>query len=249
MTHKIRISNYNNYDDDNDDNLILSEAASDCNSDTGLNLNYNLTLLNTKTYWLRHFSADEYGNCSFKRFVATYQAIHLSFLLSTLAVFPQNTVSLFLYCLILIVIAFQSVQLLERRLLHNTYKLFIACVLLEFLGLLLMFFFYLKYARQGESSGLLRMFGMCFVVFDLPTQTSHVNLCSTAQTTSQCLHRIQLNVFYAVADFDCQRIHRDTRSPEIIDFGENINVYVTLHNDLCFHLFLRTIRKQHFENH
>lgn len=36
-------------------------AAANCDSSKGLDLYYNLTLLNNRSYWLRHFSADEYG--------------------------------------------------------------------------------------------------------------------------------------------------------------------------------------------
>lgn len=36
-------------------------AAANCKSNKGLDLYYNLTLLNNRTEWLKHFSADEYG--------------------------------------------------------------------------------------------------------------------------------------------------------------------------------------------
>lgn len=78
------------------------------------------------------------------------------------AVFPQNIVSLFLYCMLMIVVAFQCVQLLERRLLHSTYKLFVLSVVLELHGLLLLFIYYFQFARDGKASSLLKMFGRCF---------------------------------------------------------------------------------------
>lgn len=43
-------------------------AAANCDSSKGLDLHYNLTLLNNRSYWLRHFSADEYGKIVHRRF-------------------------------------------------------------------------------------------------------------------------------------------------------------------------------------
>lgn len=75
------------------------------------------------------------------------------------AVFPVNIISLFIYCILLIAIIVQSVQLIERKYFHVTYKIFIISVVCEFLGLIFLFNYNFHYSTYGNAVETSRILG------------------------------------------------------------------------------------------
>ena len=72
---------------------------------------------------------------------------------------PVNIIALMIYCLLLIAIIVQSVQLIERKYFHITYKIFIASVVFNFFSLLALFQYNYSYSIWGISNQFYRILG------------------------------------------------------------------------------------------
>ncbi|XP_066843122.1 LOW QUALITY PROTEIN: transmembrane protein 145, partial [Anser cygnoides] len=112
--------------------LVLSKCGGD-----GLELEYELELTNGRSFWRRHFSADEFGILE----------TDLSFLL--------------IFTLIFLLSCYFAQNLLKgRQLLHTTYKMFMAAAGVEGKGLVLCCLYWGTYARaRGRQAGELKVLG------------------------------------------------------------------------------------------
>ncbi|XP_011150933.2 transmembrane protein 145 isoform X2 [Harpegnathos saltator] len=102
-------------------------ALADCSSEDGLNVTYWMSLTNAPpgTFWKEHFSADEF--------------YILPVLITTACVY-----------VILLTLSFHiALQLRSRRLLHISYKLFMASLLCQLLGALCEIYSYVNLGLRG----------------------------------------------------------------------------------------------------
>ncbi|XP_077867004.1 transmembrane protein 145-like, partial [Saccoglossus kowalevskii] len=100
-------------------------VMSHCYYDTGLHIEYKITMTNGNKIWDRHFSADE-------RYI-----------------FETDFTFLFLYLFALIVTLYYIKILKERRLLHSTYKMFVFSMVFENISLFFMNIQLGTYAQDG----------------------------------------------------------------------------------------------------
>ncbi|XP_023988515.1 transmembrane protein 145 isoform X1 [Physeter macrocephalus] len=120
-------------------------ALSKCGGD-GLQLEYEMVLTNGKSFWTRHFSADEFGILE----------TDLTFLLIFILIF-------FLSC-------YFGYLLKGRQLLHTTYKMFMAAAGVEVLSLLFFCIYWGQYATDGIGNESLKilaklLFSSSFLIF------------------------------------------------------------------------------------
>nr|XP_030729990.1 transmembrane protein 145 isoform X4 [Globicephala melas] len=120
-------------------------ALSKCGGD-GLQLEYEMVLTNGKSFWTRHFSADEFGILE----------TDMTFLLVFILIF-------FLSC-------YFGYLLKGRQLLHTTYKMFMAAAGVEVLSLLFFCIYWGQYATDGISNESLKilaklLFSSSFLIF------------------------------------------------------------------------------------
>nr|XP_046911508.1 transmembrane protein 145-like [Dermatophagoides farinae] len=114
-------------------------ALDNCGSRKGLYLKYRITMTNSQSnQWLRHFSADE------------FYILHTDVIMCTL------------FYLLLFATCFEAYALYTRHLFHKTYKLYIASLLSECLGLLFLCIYYGQFAQQGLASQTLKLIGKAF---------------------------------------------------------------------------------------
>ncbi|XP_074874860.1 LOW QUALITY PROTEIN: transmembrane protein 145 [Buteo buteo] len=112
----------------------------------GLELEYEMVLTNGKSFWTRHFSADEFG------------------------ILETDITFLLIFILIFLVSCYFGYLLKGRQLLHTTYKMFMAAAGVEVLSLLFCCVYWGQYACDGVGSGSLKilaklLFSVSFLIF------------------------------------------------------------------------------------
>ncbi|CAM5135493.1 unnamed protein product [Natator depressus] len=120
-------------------------ALSKCGGD-GLELEYEMILTNGKSFWTRHFSADEFG------------------------ILETDITFLLIFLLILLISCYFGYLLKGRQLLHTTYKMFMTAAGVEVLSLLFFCIYWGQYACDGVGNGSLKilaklLFSVSFLVF------------------------------------------------------------------------------------
>ncbi|XP_010621679.1 transmembrane protein 145 [Fukomys damarensis] len=120
-------------------------ALSKCGGD-GLQLEYEMVLTNGKSFWTRHFSADEFG------------------------ILETDVTFLLIFILIFFLSCYFGYLLKGRQLLHTTYKMFMAAAGVEVLSLLFFCIYWGQYATDGignESMKVLAklLFSSSFLIF------------------------------------------------------------------------------------
>ncbi|XP_017705357.1 PREDICTED: transmembrane protein 145 isoform X1 [Rhinopithecus bieti] len=120
-------------------------ALSKCGGD-GLQLEYEMVLTNGKSFWTRHFSADEFG------------------------ILETDVTFLLIFILIFFLSCYFGYLLKGRQLLHTTYKMFMAAAGVEVLSLLFFCIYWGQYATEGignESVKILAklLFSSSFLIF------------------------------------------------------------------------------------
>ncbi|KAM9250328.1 transmembrane protein 145 [Cariama cristata] len=120
-------------------------ALSKCGGD-GLELEYEMVLTNGKSFWTRHFSADEFG------------------------ILETDITFLLIFIFIFLISCYFGYLLKGRQLLHTTYKMFMAAAGVEVLSLLFCCVYWGQYACDGVGSGGLKilaklLFSVSFLIF------------------------------------------------------------------------------------
>ncbi|XP_073426819.1 transmembrane protein 145 [Dendrobates tinctorius] len=120
-------------------------ALSKCGGD-GLQLEYEMTLTNGKSFWTRHFSADEFG------------------------ILETDITFLLIFTLILFLSCYFGYILRGRQLLHTTYKMFMAAAGVEVLSLVFFCIYWGQYAQDGVGSPSIKvlaklLFSASFLIF------------------------------------------------------------------------------------
>ncbi|KAM7060156.1 transmembrane protein 145 isoform 2-T2 [Molossus nigricans] len=120
-------------------------ALSKCGGD-GLQLEYEMVLTNGKSFWTRHFSADEFG------------------------ILETDVTFLLIFILIFILSCYFGYLLKGRQLLHTTYKMFMAAAGVEVLSLLFFCIYWGQYATDGIGNESLKilaklLFSSSFLIF------------------------------------------------------------------------------------
>ncbi|KAM9034280.1 transmembrane protein 145 isoform 4-T4 [Sarcophilus harrisii] len=120
-------------------------ALSKCGGD-GLQLEYEMVLTNGKSFWTRHFSADEFG------------------------ILETDVTFLLIFTLIFLLSCYFGYLLKGRQLLHTTYKMFMAAAGVEVLSLLFFCIYWGQYASNGIGNESLKivaklLFSVSFLIF------------------------------------------------------------------------------------
>ncbi|KAM9047843.1 transmembrane protein 145 isoform 3-T3 [Megaptera novaeangliae] len=120
-------------------------ALSKCGGD-GLQLEYEMVLTNGKSFWTRHFSADEFG------------------------ILETDVTFLLVFILIFFLSCYFGYLLKGRQLLHTTYKMFMAAAGVEVLSLLFFCIYWGQYATDGIGNESLKilaklLFSSSFLIF------------------------------------------------------------------------------------
>ncbi|XP_076786063.1 transmembrane protein 145 isoform X2 [Arvicanthis niloticus] len=120
-------------------------ALSKCGGD-GLQLEYEMVLTNGKSFWTRHFSADEFG------------------------ILETDVTFLLIFTLIFVLSCYFGYLLKGRQLLHTTYKMFMAAAGVEVLSLLFFCIYWGQYATHGIGNGSVKilaklLFSSSFLIF------------------------------------------------------------------------------------
>ncbi|XP_035868728.1 transmembrane protein 145 isoform X1 [Phyllostomus discolor] len=120
-------------------------ALSKCGGD-GLQLEYEMVLTNGKSFWTRHFSADEFG------------------------ILETDMTFLLIFILIFFLSCYCGYLLKGRQLLHTTYKMFMAAAGVEVLSLLFFCIYWGQYATDGIGNESLKilaklLFSSSFLIF------------------------------------------------------------------------------------
>ncbi|XP_028172272.1 transmembrane protein 145-like [Ostrinia furnacalis] len=115
-------------------------AISNCDSSKGLDVRYKFLMTNGPDgdFWHEHFSADEFY------------------------VLPVLLAYTFAYVIVMIAVVMCSVELKCRHLLHSTYKLFLASIASQHLGVLLQTLANIRYASNGVGSYSVKTVGLFF---------------------------------------------------------------------------------------
>ncbi|XP_060042019.1 transmembrane protein 145 isoform X3 [Erinaceus europaeus] len=126
-------------------NLTTQYAWSGCQGD-GLQLEYEMVLTNGKSFWTRHFSADEFG------------------------ILETDVTFLLIFILIFLLSCYCGYLLKGRQLLHTTYKMFMAAAGVEVLSLLFFCIYWGQYAADGIGNESLKilaklLFSSSFLIF------------------------------------------------------------------------------------
>ncbi|ELW71056.1 Transmembrane protein 145, partial [Tupaia chinensis] len=109
-------------------------ALSKCGGD-GLQLEYEMVLTNGKSFWTRHFSADEFG------------------------ILETDVTFLLIFILIFFLSCYFGYLLKGRQLLHTTYKMFMAAAGVEVLSLLFFCIYWGQYATDGIGNESVKILG------------------------------------------------------------------------------------------
>ncbi|XP_049756766.1 transmembrane protein 145 isoform X4 [Elephas maximus indicus] len=120
-------------------------ALSKCGGD-GLQLEYEMVLTNGKSFWTRHFSADEFG------------------------ILETDVTFLLIFTLIFFLSCYFGYLLKGRQLLHTTYKMFMVAAGVEVLSLLFFCIYWGQYATDGIGNESLKilaklLFSSSFLIF------------------------------------------------------------------------------------
>nr|XP_031312881.1 transmembrane protein 145 isoform X1 [Camelus dromedarius] len=120
-------------------------ALSKCGGD-GLQLEYEMILTNGKSFWTRHFSADEFG------------------------ILETDVTFFLIFILIFFLSCYFGYLLKGRQLLHTTYKMFMAAAGVEVLSLLFFCIYWGQYATDGIGNESLKilaklLFSSSFLIF------------------------------------------------------------------------------------
>ncbi|XP_020950085.1 transmembrane protein 145 isoform X3 [Sus scrofa] len=112
----------------------------------GLQLEYEMVLTNGKSFWTRHFSADEFG------------------------ILETDVTFLLIFILIFFLSCYFGYLLKGRQLLHTTYKMFMAAAGVEVLSLLFFCIYWGQYATDGIGNESLKivaklLFSSSFLIF------------------------------------------------------------------------------------
>uniref|UniRef100_A0A8W4F9B8 Transmembrane protein 145 n=1 Tax=Sus scrofa TaxID=9823 RepID=A0A8W4F9B8_PIG len=115
-------------------------------SGDGLQLEYEMVLTNGKSFWTRHFSADEFG------------------------ILETDVTFLLIFILIFFLSCYFGYLLKGRQLLHTTYKMFMAAAGVEVLSLLFFCIYWGQYATDGIGNESLKivaklLFSSSFLIF------------------------------------------------------------------------------------
>ncbi|XP_039208129.1 transmembrane protein 145 isoform X1 [Crotalus tigris] len=121
--------------------VVLSKCGGD-----GLELEYEMILTNGKSFWTRHFSADEFG------------------------ILETDITFLLIFILILIISCYFGYLLKGRQLLHTTYKMFMTAAGVEVLSLMFFCIYWGQYASDGIGNNSLKilaklLFSVSFLIF------------------------------------------------------------------------------------
>ncbi|XP_046142437.1 transmembrane protein 145-like isoform X1 [Osmia bicornis bicornis] len=105
-------------------------ALADCSSKNGLNVSYWISLTNAPhgNFWKEHFSADEFY------------------------ILPELIIIACIYIVLVILSFYAAMQLRARRLLHVSYKLFMASLLCQLVGILFEIYSYINLGLRGTST-------------------------------------------------------------------------------------------------
>ncbi|XP_062454692.1 transmembrane protein 145 [Rhea pennata] len=125
---------------------VLISVAAPAPQGDGLQLEYEMVLTNGKSFWTRHFSADEFG------------------------ILETDITFLLIFILIFLVSCYFGYLLKGRQLLHTTYKMFMAAGGVEVLSLLLCCGYWGQYACDGVGNTSLKilaklLFSVSFLIF------------------------------------------------------------------------------------
>ncbi|XP_060222393.1 transmembrane protein 145 isoform X4 [Meriones unguiculatus] len=112
----------------------------------GLQLEYEMVLTNGKSFWTRHFSADEFG------------------------ILETDVTFLLIFTLIFVLSCYFGYLLKGRQLLHTTYKMFMAAAGVEVLSLLFFCIYWGQYATDGVGNASVKilaklLFSSSFLIF------------------------------------------------------------------------------------
>ncbi|XP_055225543.1 transmembrane protein 145 isoform X4 [Gorilla gorilla gorilla] len=115
-------------------------------SGDGLQLEYEMVLTNGKSFWTRHFSADEFG------------------------ILETDVTFLLIFILIFFLSCYFGYLLKGRQLLHTTYKMFMAAAGVEVLSLLFFCIYWGQYATDGIGNKSVKilaklLFSSSFLIF------------------------------------------------------------------------------------
>lgn len=108
-------------------------------------------------YWHEHLSADEF--CKFFVDALHDRIISRNFSEIIADILPVLLAFTLIYLLLIFVIFICTVELKARQFLHATYKLFIASVSLQLIGIMAQCTSYLRYASDGVGYTRLKNFG------------------------------------------------------------------------------------------
>ncbi|XP_017759256.1 PREDICTED: transmembrane protein 145-like [Eufriesea mexicana] len=105
-------------------------ALADCSSKIGLNVSYWMSLTNAPHghFWKEHFSADEFY------------------------ILPELITIAFIYVILVVLSFYIAMQLKARRLLHVSYKIFMASLLCQLVGILFEIYSYINIGLRGIPS-------------------------------------------------------------------------------------------------
>uniref|UniRef100_A0A8C6TD28 Transmembrane protein 145 n=1 Tax=Neogobius melanostomus TaxID=47308 RepID=A0A8C6TD28_9GOBI len=109
-------------------------ALSKCGGD-GLQLEYEMNLTNGKSFWTKHFSADEFG------------------------ILETDITFLVIFSMVFLLSCYFAYNLKGRQLLHTTYKMFMTAAGVEVLSLLFHCVYWGLYGRDGVGNGSLKLLG------------------------------------------------------------------------------------------
>uniref|UniRef100_A0AAV2MAK1 Intimal thickness related receptor IRP domain-containing protein n=1 Tax=Knipowitschia caucasica TaxID=637954 RepID=A0AAV2MAK1_KNICA len=109
-------------------------ALSKCGGD-GLQLEYEMNLTNGKSFWTKHFSADEFG------------------------ILETDITFLVIFSLVFLLSCYFAYNLKGRQLFHTTYKMFMTAAGVEVLSLLFHCVYWGLYGRDGVGNGSLKLLG------------------------------------------------------------------------------------------
>ncbi|XP_031775362.1 transmembrane protein 145 [Apis florea] len=112
-------------------------ALADCSSKSGLNISYWISLTNAphENFWKEHFSADEFY------------------------ILPELLTIAFIYVILIILSFYLAMQLRARRLLHISYKIFMASLFCQLVGVLFEIYSYINLGLKGISIESASLFG------------------------------------------------------------------------------------------
>ncbi|KAG7197388.1 hypothetical protein KM043_018493 [Ampulex compressa] len=142
-------------------------ALADCDSMVGLNVSYWISLTNAPpgSFWKEHFSADEF------------------------CILPELVFTACIYTILVIFSFYIAYELRSRRLLHVSYKLFMASMICQLLGLIFEMYSYIHLGLKGILAGGAFLLGYGLIALKLIAWIIFVMRCfKTAHKMTTKLH-------------------------------------------------------------